>query len=414
VEKPEFEALWKAAAKTVKVCTSDAYTDNYRERRQYAQTAWYACLGNYAVFGDTALQRRYLVQIAQEQLANGIMPAYAPRHGSDFMVILDSNFFWVRGLHQYLLYSGDEQTVQELLPAARRLLRLMDSYTNLSGLIDSPPYPYWLDHALQDRRGANFCLNAHYLGALEDFAALLEWLGEPDSELYAVRGTRMREGLKKFWDEDKQLFADAMVDGQCSSLFSEHAQAMALAMKIATPEQSAALAGRVLESGTGNFIKYDDGMTMVTPAMSYFLHAGLCETGYTDESLDLLYERFAHMLEPQKNGTLWEEWWLDGTGRSGSFRPFPQGRSDAQTESSFPPALFTRYLLGIEPVEPGMRKVLIHPVSSKLECKGAIPTPSGLLEVEWKGSEVAVKAPDGIEVVLAPDGAESTILRVLK
>jgi hypothetical protein len=126
-EKPEFEALWKASAKTVKVCTTDAYTDNYRERRQYAQTAYYACLGNYAVFGDTALQRRYLMQIAQEQLPNGIMPAYAPRHGDDFMVILDSNCFWIRGLHQYLLYSGDEKTVRELLPAARNLMELAGS-----------------------------------------------------------------------------------------------------------------------------------------------------------------------------------------------------------------------------------------------------------------------------------------------
>ena len=106
---PELQTLWDAAAKTIRVCTTDAYTDNYRERRQYAQTTYYACLGNYSVFGDYALQRRYLTQIAEEQLANGIMPAYAPRHGDDFMVILDSNCFWIRGLHQYLLYSGDRR-----------------------------------------------------------------------------------------------------------------------------------------------------------------------------------------------------------------------------------------------------------------------------------------------------------------
>ena len=88
---PELQTLWQAAARTIQVCTTDAYTDNYRERRQYAQTAYYACLGNYPVFGDAALQRRYLTQIADEQLPNGIMPAYAPRHGNDFMVILDSN-----------------------------------------------------------------------------------------------------------------------------------------------------------------------------------------------------------------------------------------------------------------------------------------------------------------------------------
>ncbi|VGO11992.1 hypothetical protein PDESU_00540 [Pontiella desulfatans] len=409
-EKPELEAIWKASAKTVKVCTSDAYTDNYRERRQYAQTAWYACLGNYAVFGDTALQRRYLVQIAQEQLPNGIMPAYAPYHGGDFMVILDSNCFWIRGLHQYLLYSGDDQTVRDLLPAARRLMGLLSSYSHESELIESPPYPYWLDHAVQDRRGANFCLNAHYLGAVEDFAQVLNWLAEPDAGLYTDRAVQMREGLKEFWDAERQAFADASINGERSTLFSEHADAMALAMKIATPEQSVAVASRILQAGKSDFVKHTDGTTMVTPAMSYFLHTGLCEAGKTVESMALLQERFKHMLEPGTNGTLWEEWWLDATGRSGTLRPFPAGRSDAQTESAFPPALFVRYLLGIEPVAPGMRKVLIHPVPAGLNCKGAIPTPSGLLEVEWNGSEVTVSAPHGIDVQLAPECPEGTIL----
>jgi hypothetical protein len=443
-EKPGLEALWKASAKTVRVCTSDAYTDNYRERRQYAQTAWYACLGNYAVFGDSALQRRYLVQIAQEQLPNGIMPAYAPRHGDDFMVILDSNCFWIRGLHQYLLYSGDEQTVRELLPSARSLMELLNSYSNGSGLIDSPPYPYWLDHAVQDRRGVNFCFNAHYLGAVEDFSRVLEWLGESDAGLYRTRTQRIRKGLSAFWDPKEQLFADAMIHCRAgtaesvgspsadlasrpaaaersatvsalqmrerSCLFSEHAQAMALSMKIATPEQSAAIASRLLQAGKSDFVKHADGTIMVTPAMSYFLHAGLCEAGRTEESLALLHTRFAHMLEPGTNGTLWEEWWLDGTGRSGTYIPFPAGRSDAQTESAFPPALFARYLLGIEPVEPGMRKVLIHPVPDGLNCEGAVPTPHGLLHVKWNGSEVRVSAPQEVDVQLAPDCPDGTIL----
>ena len=68
----------EASAKTIEVCTTDAYTDNYRERRQYAQTGYYAALGNYWLFGDHALQRRYLVQVAQEQEANGVMPAAMP------------------------------------------------------------------------------------------------------------------------------------------------------------------------------------------------------------------------------------------------------------------------------------------------------------------------------------------------
>jgi len=384
---PELEALWEAAARTIEVCTTDAYTDNYRERRQYAQTAYYACLGNYSVFGDTALQRRYLTQIADEQLSNGIMPAYAPRHGNDFMVILDSNCVWVRGLHQYLLYSGDGDTARSLLPAARKLLALLNSYTNEDGLIDSPPYPYWLDHAVNDRRGANFCLNGHYLGALEDFAQVLQWLDEADADIYRQRAARVRQTLaEKAWDSQRQLFADAIIDGQPCRHFSEHANAMALALSVATPEEMSVVAAQLGKSDEHNFVRRANGIVMVTPAMSHFLHAGLCEAGYADQSWALLRTRFAHMLSPGGNGTLWEEWWLDGTGRSGAFRPVASGRSDAQTESAFFPGLFARYILGIEPAEPGLRDVVLryYPCRELSRRRGAVPTPAGVLSVAWE------------------------------
>ncbi len=405
-EAPGLEALWNAAARTIKVCTTDAYTDNYRERRQYAQTAYYACLGNYALFGDTALQRRYLLQVAQEQLANGIMPAYAPRHGNDFMVILDSNCFWIRGLHQYFLYSGDAETTRQLLPAARKLLELLDSYTHAHGMIDSPPYPYWLDHAINDRRGANFCMNGHYLGALEDFARVLSWLGEPDAGVFQACAHRLRGSLQThLWDPGRELFADALVNGKRSTLFSEHANAVALAMDVATPAQAEAIARQLLARDEHDFIRRASGMTMVTPAMSYYLHAGLARHGYVAESFGLLQERFSRMLEPATNGTLWEEWWLDGTGRTGRLVK-KMTRSDAQTESAFPPALFVEFLLGIRPTQPGLKEVLLSRSKSGLRnIRGTIPSPEGILALQWQlneqsGGELHVKVPGAMRVKL--------------
>lgn len=405
-DRPDLQRLWEAAAKTIEVCTTDAYTDNYRERRQYAQTAYYACLGSYAIFGDTALQRRYLLQIAQEQLANGLMPAYAPRHGNDYMVILDSNCFWLRGLHQYLLYSGDINTTRALLPAARQLLDLLHSYTNTAGLIDSPAYPYWLDHAVNDRRGANFCLNAHYLGALEDSARILTWLNESDASLFQKRAYRVREALQQqLWDPQRKLFADAIIDGHRSSLFSEHANAMALAMDIATPQQAKLISQQLLARDTHNYIRRESGLTMVTPAMSYYLHAGLCKSGYVTESLHMLQERFDRMLQPDTNGTLWEEWWLDGTGRTGKLNKH-KTRSDAQTESAFPPALFVEYILGIRPTQPGLKEVTLFRSPSGLQdINGAIPSPEGRLSVHWRfkgdgGGELEVTVPGAMQVQL--------------
>lgn len=384
---PWVEKYTEASAKTIEVCTTDAYTDNYRERRQYAQTGYYAALGNYYTFGDYALQRRYLVQIAQEQEANGMMPAYAPLAKDDFMIIMDSNCLWLRSLKNYFLYSGDEKTTKELLPTARKLIALLHSYTNDLGFIYNPPYSYWLDHALNDRRGANFSLNGHYLGALEDFAQILDWLKEDDHKVFQARADLLRKSLRThLWDEEKQLFADAWIDGQRSNQFSEHANGMALAMKVANPSQAQSIATKLLEDDALNYIKRASGMNMVTPAMSYFLHKGLCDYGYIDESFAMFRKRFDKMLAPNTNQTLWEEWWLDGTGRSGKL--VPKSRSDAQTESAFPPALFARYLLGIIPLKPGLKEVrLIRPATKLAHIQGNIPTPEGNLFIEWSSNK---------------------------
>lgn len=378
------ERYMEASAKTIRACTTDAYTDNYRERRQYAQTGYYAALGNYWLFGDHALQRRYLVQVAQEQEANGLMPAYAPLAASDYMVILDSNCLWIRSLRNYYLYSGDATTVRELLPAARKLLDLLHSYTHSLGFLYNPPYPYWLDHAQNDRRGANFCLNGHYLGALEDFAQVLDWLDEPDGETFRARADLLRRSLQEhLWDEEKGLFADAWIDGERSDQFSEHANAMALAMRVATDEQAQAVAAQLLADDTHNYIKRANGMTMVTPAMSYFLHKGLCEYGHVEESFRLFRQRFDKMLSADGNGTLWEEWWLDGTGRSGRFQG-GRTRSDAQTESAFPPALFAEYVLGVTPLQPGMIEMEVSRVLSGVQnTEAVVPSPQGLLSIKW-------------------------------
>ncbi len=377
------EQYMDATRKTIEVCTTDGYMDNYRERRQYAQTGYYASLGNYWIFGDFALQRRYLIQTAQEQEANGIMPAYAPLAKDDFMIILDSNCLWIRSLRNYFLYSGDIASTVQLLPAARKLMDLLHSFTNELGLINEPPYAYWLDHAPIDRRGANFLLNGHYLGALEDFAETLAWLDQEDHPLYASRADLLRQSLQlHLWDEQKQLFADAWIDGVRSDQFSEHANAMALSLNLASEHQADLIVRQILRDDAHDFITRENGMTVVTPAMSYFLHKGLSNYDYVDESFELLRKRFDKMLDPSTNGTLWEEWWLDHTGRSGKKQK--KSRSDAQTESAFAPALFGEFLLGIRVTEPGWREIEIsHPSTVLRHIKGSIPTPLGMLHLEW-------------------------------
>ena len=111
------------------------------------------------------------------------------------------------------------------------------------------------------------------------------------------------------------------------------------------------------------------------------------------------------MLDPQYNGTLWEEWWLDGTGRSGKLDNRIT-RSDAQTESAFMPALFAEFLLGVQPSMPGMKEMTLELPQTKIKkIASVIPSPLGLLEVKWnrthrQGKMLQLKVPVGMAIKL--------------
>ena len=93
------------------------------------------------------------------------------------------------------------------------------------------------------------------------------------------------------------------------------------------------------------------------------------------------------MLQKNHNGTLWEEWWLDATGRSGQLSKI-KTRSDAQTESAFTPALFAEFLLGLKVIKPGMSLVQISkPETTIKHLHASVPTPQGDLIIEWNFSK---------------------------
>lgn len=392
-ENPWLEDFWKAGAKTIEVITTDAYTDNYRERRQYSQTSYYAARGNYAAFGDPYLQRRYLIQNAQEQEPNGALGAYAPITDGRFMPFFDAQFFWVMGWHDYLLFTGDRESAAKLLPTARRVMRRLAELTESSGLISDPPYPYWIDHSNLDRRGANFVVNALYALALDDYAEALEWLGAPDDDSCRKASAQIREVLRnRFWNPRRALFVDALVEGKQSERISEHANAIAIAANIATPEQRRTIVPSIL--------KPDRDIVPVTSLFAYWTFRALCDSGHTDDTVAMLETRFGHQLK-EGSGTLWEEWYLDRTMRRGFWEKAT--RADAQGECGIFPMALTRWIGGVEPVSPGMREVRIRRVPTTLQNIGTVtPSPLGDLHVTWsadeRGSSLTTVVPSGMLV----------------
>jgi hypothetical protein len=372
--------------------------DNYREKRQYSQTSYYAARGNYAAFGDSYLQRRYLVQIAQEQQSNGLFPVKAPKEfmpTNRFDSFLDGSIFWVMGLHDYFLHTGDTSTVRELLPSAVKFLNLLRGWENDEGIIESPPYGYWIDHADLDRSGANFSFNALYLLIMQDYMAVLKWLGNDEEALeYEKRITKLRLNMRsKFWDGDQKLFSDALVGDKLSAKFTEHSNSLAIVAGIATPEQEKEIVKEILDPNSDRLV----------PAVLFmhFITESLFMSGNGKEALSLLKNCYGDMKK-EGSQTLWEEWSLSVSKRTGRSEPNIK-RANAQGENAFPAYSLTRWVLGVQPVKPGMAEVILSCNLCGLpEVKGAMPSPEGNINVAWENGKkvvsLEVDVPNGMHV----------------
>lgn len=402
--EPFIEKLWTATEKTLQSITTDAFTDNYHERRQYVQTSYYASLGSYGVHGDSWLQRRYLVQHAQNQLPNGIMPMWAPwgiyNASKQIPGIYEANHFWLMALRDYYLYSGDEETVRELLPNAERLAKAMNEIQFKNNLVHLPPYSYWIDWAKLAQGEQNFIINALQMLSFQYYVELLQWLGEDDKAgKWDIEADKMKQSLKTFWSEEIGLFAENMNDGKIDNNFSEHANALAIVGGVATAEQAEIIVQKLINN-------HENPVMEESVLFNYWVVEAICSMGYVKEGIHYLKNHYAHMLEEGENGTLWEyaNLYAENKGQryTGAKDEF-EGRSwsTAQGENGFPGIILSRWILGLHPIAPGMKSIEIASFLTPYEkFFGVLPTPNGVLEVNRDGNIMNLNIPKGVTGII--------------
>jgi len=338
-----------------------------------------------------------LQQIAQEQQSDGVFPAAAPVTGYKGGRFLDASLFWIMGLHDYLLYTGDTTTVYELLPAAGKFMNRFKLWENKEGLIESPPYPYWIDHANIDRYGANFSLNALYILTLNDMSEIFKWTGNDNqSHNYETRAQKLKLVLRdKYWNTDKKLFADTKMDNKLSDNFTEQSNSLAIVAGIASSEQRTEIIKEFVQNKSARLVPAVLFMHYITEA--------LFMTGNGEQALSILKDHYRHM-KMEGSETLWEEWGLMVSKKSGEFKP-ESGRSCAQAEQTFLTSSLTHWIAGIQPTKPGMSEVLLScNLCDLTEVSGSMPGPQGILTVKWtqskKGLFLEADIPEGMHTFL--------------
>jgi hypothetical protein len=401
--------LWEVGRYTLLLCTHDAWEDcPSREKRQWFGDGIVHYLVSAASYGPgmQAIDRQFFLHGVESQRPDGLMQMFAPGdHHIDGVVIPDFNLHFICAAEQYLLHSGDEETIEHIFPAIQRVLHWFARQVGPNGLLVDLPYWHFIEWANIGRCGESATVNALYVGALRAAAALADALGSARvATRYRAAATCVASSLaQRHWSARRGAYVDSVdpVTGRQDSRISQHANAAMIYWDIAPPHRWAQVISSITDESALRLTAcpsvvpvgeaYDPAtdVVRVNTYYAHFLYGALAKAGRLDLALSAMRRHYGAMLATGTE-TLWE-----------SFDPTA---SLCHAFSATPVHQLSAHALGIAPVEPGFARFRVAPQLADLaHVSGAYPTPRGPVQVSWRrtddGCEGELQVPSGLTAV---------------
>lgn len=397
---PVFVWTWEASYRTLQACVEDAFLDcPWRERGTYLGDALVEAATLAAFSRDVSVARRTLDLFAQSQRPDGSLQDCAPawqRGGlGDFTLI------WVLFLHQLWARDGDLAEVRRHWRTLERILASPSLGVDADGLCTLAQKPF-IDWGVtpEDREPAgNACTNAFRIralacavelaGALGERATERRWRDEHDRALAAFR--------RLLWLPAAGRFARARRDGAAlADGAALHANVLALAFGLASPEQEPAvlaLVERAVAVNCARTLGSEPGYLELY-FLAYALQ-GLYRHGRVALAEQAMREHWGYM----RSHDAWTIWECLRRGEHGA-------GSLCHAWSTTPVRWFHERILGVRPLRVGDPTVmLVAPESALDAAEGVVPHPAGAIRVAWRreGGRLRIDAsgPPGVELRVA-------------
>lgn len=258
------------------------------------------------------------------------------------------------------------------------------------------------DAAMAKKAYISTCFLAHSCDMVSRTASILG--KNDDAEKYAL----LFDSVSKAWCTRFLKKDGGIEDG------FQAAYVMALAYGLIPPEKRQAAADKLAEQ-----IRADGGLTTGFISTGLLLPV-LCDHGYEQLAFDLLLgEDCPSWLYQLRRGatSIWERW--DAVREDGSVNETLQGKDNMVSFNHYAfgavGAFFYRYILGINPAEPGYTKIRISPCAgSRLDwARGSLETRQGRVSVAWRreGGKTAfeIEIPGGVCCDFQFRGTESAL-----
>jgi len=350
---PVLDRIWdlcKYSMKATSFC--GVYVDGDRERIPYEADAYINQLSHYAVDREYTLARyshEYL-------LAHPTWPTEWKQHS-----VLIAWADW--------MYTGNSESLAQhydLLKAEKTL----EHRARPDGLLDTEGLRDIVDWPKEERDGYEFkevntVVNAFYYKTLLQMADIAAALGkQSDANEYLAKAGNVKSVFNEvLFDTGRGIY----LDGEGAEHASLHANMLPLAFGLVPKDRKKSVVDYVVSRG----------MACSVYGAQYLLEA-LYESGRPDVALERMTSKdirsWYNMLRVGSTITL--EAWDDR---------FKDNQDWNHAWGAAPGNIIPRYLLGVRPLEPGFRKVLIQPQPASLKtASGTIPTVRGPVKVSFR------------------------------
>ena len=364
-----------------------------RDRLVWSGDLWWAQRNMYAAFPiESPYMSGSLRMLASSQLPCGYVQACpfpeirAPFKDGEWGPFGSDEFaaWFVPVVWDHVLHTADRALAEEMLPKVGKLVDYLSGLVGADGLFEQRKET--CKNAAGLTFGARSLHHRVYMHVLlwktyRDAAALAAWTGRADlAKAWTALADRMAVTVRRtFWDEKLGAF----VFSTEQRTFCKEGNPLALATHFATPAEAARIIPQLTRHSHGKF-----------QAMAA---RGAFEYGQAARAMELIAQHnWYAVLDPS---------WKGLRTTSECMGLIRKGWGDEAHPDTAIAGVFTNYILGVEPLEPGYAKFRVkpRPAAGITWAKGRVPTPKGFIEVAWRlkdgAPEVTVKNPAGTERV---------------
>ena len=372
--------IWEVGAYTMDLTTREFFLDGIkRDRWTWSGDAIQSYLMNYYLRFDTECVKRTIRQL------RGKDPVTA-----HINTIMDYTFYWFKSILDYYQYTGDLTFISEMYPKMCTLMDYVLERTNSDGLVEGKADDWifvdWVDFPMHKRGVLAFEQILFYkaLMTMHTCATLLHQT-DPYQQLAENVIGKTRQLL---WNDDRQAWEHAIEEGEINHQITKFPNMFAILYDIVDDATKRNIVDSVMENN-----KIDP---ITTPYMRFYELEALCMMGRQTQVLQEIRNYWGGMLREGAT-SFWEKYIPSEQGTEHlAMYGRPYGKSLCHAWGASPVYLLGRYLLGIQPTQPGYATWEARPNLADLEwMEGRVPTPNGIIHIRMERHYVCIRSDEG-------------------